>query len=256
MYDFKDTTIQEWEDEKELPISAMNYDGIFLERYIKGYETLSVFGREMISVDIASDNLKIGSRINSYRLPPRVITVNYKLVSDDPLQLMKEYRKLMNFLYREEQVEIYFNDEADVIYEGVYQSSLEVPGDTLSIVSNFQILCESPLKRTTKTFTSGGIIGIETPLRTTPLKITCKLSTNMRLEIKNKYQAITLRSGLTKTGDVVVFDFLSSKVFVNGDDKTSYLELDSDFENFEIIQGDRVFCSNGAMEIEFKGVTL
>lgn len=256
MYEFTDTTIQECNYDKNMPISAMNYNGIFLEDYIKGYQTLSVFGREMTNVEISADNLKNGTKISHYRLPPRIITVNYKLVNDDPFELMNEYRRLMNYLYRENPVEVYFNDELDIYYEGVYQSASEVAGDTTSIVSSFQIYCESSIKKTVKTFKSKGFIGAETPLATYPLKITCKINSSSQLKITNKKQTITLRANTIKANDVVVFDFVKGLVFVNGIDKTNFLELTSDFEYFELIQGDTIKTNNGTIEIEYKGVTL
>lgn len=256
MYKFTDTTIQECRYNQDLPISAMNYNGVYLEELIDGYQTLSVDGREMINVEISADNLNVGSSIYYHRLPPRIITVNYALVNDNPYQLMIEYRKLMNYLYQKEQVEIYFNDELDVFYKGIYQSSSEVPGNTTRIVSSFQIYCESPLKHTVKTFVSDGYIGAETPLDTYPLKITCKTTSNQQLKINNKKETMMLRSGTIKAGDVIVFDFVKKRILVNGTDKTNYIELSSPFEYFKLFQGDTIKSNNGSIEIEYKGVTL
>lgn len=64
-YSFLDTIknqeyIPEW-----IPTSAMYYDGILLEGVIEGYQTLSVSGREMISVAIESQSVQVGSIITN-----------------------------------------------------------------------------------------------------------------------------------------------------------------------------------------------
>lgn len=256
MYEFKDTTIQSCEEYKERPVSAMNFNGVFLEDLIEGYQTLSVDGREMINQELLTDNLKNGTRISSKRLPPRILTIKYKLVNNNPYELLNDYRILMRYLITDEEVDIVFNDELDVFYKGVYHSSETVPGDTTSIVSSFQIHCDNPFKQTVKTFNTDGYIGIDTHYDTYPLKITCTVNSGKQLKITNNKQTIALRSNTIKSGDVIVFDFIKSKVFVNRKDSTNYLELTSDFEYFKLYQGGKVETNNGYLSIEYKGVTL
>lgn len=256
MYEFTDTTIQECNYDKNMPISAMNYNGIFLEDYIEGYETLYVDGREMINLEISADNMKYGSKVNYHRFPPRILTITYKMVNDDPYQLMVEYRKLMNTLYKKDKVNIWFNDELDVYYEGMYQSCSGPPGNTTSIVSSFQIYCESPLKKTVKTFITERFIGAETPLDTFPLEIKCIPNNNNQIKITNSKETIILRADTTKANDVIVFDFVKNSVLVNGYDRTNILDLRSDFEFFRLEQGSEIICENAKLEIKYKGVTL
>lgn len=75
MYKFTDIT--EWQDVQSLPSVAMEYDGYFLENEIKGYTTLKVKGREMLNVDIETENPsgRNGSYITGQTLPARELTI-------------------------------------------------------------------------------------------------------------------------------------------------------------------------------------
>ena len=256
MYKFIDTTIQRCRHHEQLPTSAMNYNGVFLEELIDGYRTLSVDGREMLNIDLQTDSKMIGSHVYSYKLPPRIITVKYKLVNRDPQALLLEYRKLINFLFSTEDVALWFNDELDVIYQGRYYASSEVPGETTSIVSSFQIYCQNPIKRTTKTFTTNDFIGIETPIKTYPSTIKVNLDTNTPLIISNGVESIRLFQDVAKRDDVLLFDFEKGQIFINGKERTNVLELSSDFENFELRQGAKVTTNNGTVEVTFRGCSL
>lgn len=256
MYRFVDTVKQKCLDEYFKPISAMSYANEYLEDIIDGYQTLSVDGRETLNVEFSADNFKYGTKISYQRLPPRILTVKYKIESKDPYDILIQYRKLMNFLYREENAKIIFNDEEDIYYEGRFQGSSDVPGNVMSFVSEFTVYCESPLKRTVKSFKTGGLIGAETPFETKPIIITCKAVSSNQMTIKNGRETITLRDGTIKANDVIVFDFEKGVCFLNGTRRTDVLELSSDFENFELKQGDRIISNNGTLEIMYKGVSL
>ena len=89
MYPFIDTLKNERYIPEYIPTSAMYYDGILFEGVIEGYQTLSVTGREMLSVGIESESIQIGSIITNQTLPSRTLTVKYKLEDKDPEQLQK-----------------------------------------------------------------------------------------------------------------------------------------------------------------------
>lgn len=256
MLNFIDTTIQKCDYYEDKPVSAMNYNGVFLEDLIDSYRTLSVDGREMLNVDLQTDAKMIGSHVYSYKLPPRIITVKYKLVNRDPEALLLEYRKLINFLFSADDVVLWFNDELDMIYQGRYYVSSEVAGDTTSIVSSFQVYCQNPIKRTAKTFKTNDFIGIETPIKTYPTTILAKLDTSATLKISNGVETIKLLNNATKKGDVVLFDFEKGQIFLNDKERTNILNLSSDFENFELRQGSTVASNNGTIEVVFRGCSL
>ncbi|MGC3014271.1 phage tail protein, partial [Enterococcus faecium] len=67
MYSFKDTTINLTSSKLFLPTSAMMYDGMYLEDLIEGYQTLTVEGREMLSVEVEQQEIQIGSIITNQK---------------------------------------------------------------------------------------------------------------------------------------------------------------------------------------------
>lgn len=137
MYSFKDTTINLNSSKRFLPTSAMMYDGMYLEDLIEGYQTLTVEGREMLSVEVEQQDIQIGSIITNQKIPPRTLKITYKLEDRDPEKLQFKFKELLNYLYRNEDVEIRFHDELDFYYYGRYTSTDTVPGDSNSIISSF-----------------------------------------------------------------------------------------------------------------------
>ena len=240
-------------DERLLPISAMNYDGLFLEDLIEGYRTLVVSGREMMSVDIKSDDRNIGSVIASQRIPARTIKVDYQVTNHDSEMILVNYRYLVESLYREKDVPIYFNDEPDVIYYGRFSSSDEPSGSSYDVVSSFEILCSDPRKYSLKTFSTDGDIMRRLPFKTKPLKITVKTKNNGGITVTDGTKNIKISQSL-KAGDLVVFDFSLGQVLINGINKTNLLDLTSDFENFYLKQRQKITCSNGTLTVEYKEV--
>ena len=139
MYPFMDTQKNERYIPEYIPTSAMYYDSILLEGVIEGYQTLSVEGREMISVGIESESTQVGSIITNQTLPSRTLTVKYKLEDNDPEKLQKKFDLLMWYLYKTKDVPIQFNDELDYTYHGRFSSANSYAGDTNRIVSSFDI---------------------------------------------------------------------------------------------------------------------
>ena len=254
MYKFEDTIKRERISDITLPISAMNYDGIWLEEAIEGYRTLTVSGREIIAPEIQSESVHVGSIISSQRLPSRTLKITYQIKNDDPETILVNYRWLMEYLYREQDVPIYFNDELDVLYHGRFSGSDEVPGDRYTITASFDIYCADPRKYSTKTFFADEAIVIRFPYTTKPVKISVKVKKNGGIVVTDGDKNIKISESL-KSGDLVVFDFLAGQVFINGLNKTSLLDLTSDFENFYLKQGQKITCSNGSLTIEYKEVT-
>ncbi|MTD42460.1 phage tail protein [Erwinia sp. CPCC 100877] len=255
MYHYKDTKAEK-SYEVQLPTSAMNYDGIWLEEVIEGYRTLSVAGREMISLDIQANDVGVGTSISSQRILPRTLKVNYQMRNNDSEMLMVNYRRLMEYLYREKDVPIYFNDEQDVIYYGRYSASAEVPGDRLILTGSFDVYCSDPRKYSFKTFEASETITSRFPLETRPDKITITVKRAGGLSITNGKQTIKISKNSLSAGDVVVFDFSGGQVIINGNNKTNWLDLNSDFENFRLEQSQNIICDNGDCILKYREVQL
>lgn len=254
MYHFQDTT-ETQVNRGSLPTSAMNYDGLFFEEAIEGYRTLSVSGREMISLEIEADSRKTGTVIYNQTLPQRRLTVHYQLRHDNAEELLVNYRRLMAYLYRERDVIVYFNDEQDVHYLGRYSASDEIAGDSYTIVSSFDVYCQDPRKYT-KEFTSTGFIGGTFSYRTKPDTITITTQKKGSLVISNGSQSISMSQVVFNEGDRVEVDFKEGKIRVNGQNRTYYLDLDSSFEDFYLAQGQTITSSNGELKVIYREVSL
>ena len=147
MYKFRDTTKQEhYRNLPFIPTSAMNYDGIWLEELIEGYQTLTVEGREMYSLSFESKEMQVGGVITNVKYPPRELTIKYKLEDNDPRVLQEKFDTLKAFLIRQEDVPIIFNDNLEYTFYGRFQTADNVAGDTNSIISSFTVLCSDPFK--------------------------------------------------------------------------------------------------------------
>ena len=173
----------------------------------------------------------------------------------DPEKLQFKFKELLNYLYRNEDVEIRFHDELDFYYYGRYTSTDTVPGDSNSIISSFNVFCADPLKYT-KECVSDGYIGNPIQFPITPRKIEVTLSMNNSIKITNGEQNITITDAAIKTGDVLIFDFSDEQVTVNGEDCTSIIDLESDFENFYLKQGQKITSNNGNLKIFYRGATI
>ncbi|MGX7202259.1 phage tail protein [Enterococcus plantarum] len=255
MYYFEDTTKKVHKDELILPSSAMMYDGVYLEKRIDGYRTLAVTGREMLSLNIETQETQVGSIKLNQKLPARTIKVSYQLIGKDANDVQKKYHQLMRLLYKESDVEIRFKDELDYHYHGQYITTDDVRGDTNSIIASFEILCTDP-KKYSVLLKTDGIITTYLPYQTTPEQIKVTVAVFGSLMITNGAKTIKITSYNLSAGDQVVFDFLKGKVFVNELDQTFLLDLESDFENFIIKEGQIIQCNNGKMTISYREVQL
>ncbi|EOL47809.1 distal tail protein Dit [Enterococcus caccae] len=255
MYYFEDTTKKVHKDDLILPSSAMLYDGLYLEKMITGYRTLAVTGREMLSLNIETQETQVGSIKLNQKLPARTIKVSYQLIGKDAKDVQKKYHQLMRLLYKESDVEIRFKDELDYHYYGQYMTTDDVRGDTNSIIASFEILCTDP-KKYSVLLQTDSTITTYLPYPTTPEKIEVIIEKFGPLMISNGDKTIKITSYNLSAGDQVTFDFLKGKVFVNKLDQTFLLDLESDFENFTIQEGQTIGCSNGSMIISYREVQL
>lgn len=256
MYPFMDTQKNERYIPEYIPTSAMYYDGVLLEGVIDGYQTLSVTGREMLSVNIESESIQLGSLVTNQSLPSRTLTVKYKLVDKDPEKLQKKFDKLMHYLIRYEDVPIQFNDELDFTYYGRYSASEVPPGDTNSIVSSFDIYCADPRKYT-KQYKSDGKISTYIPYTIVPDIVRVKLSVPTSVKVTNGSLSMSITGASIVAGDVIEFRNKEGSVYVNGVDKTNILDwAGGQLEDFYIKKGDVVKTNNGSLEVLYRVVAL
>lgn len=258
IYEFRDTVAGESsEDYEHLPTSAMMYDGQYIENIIEGYQTLTVTGREMVSLDISSDAVRVGTKISEQRIQPRTITVQYKLEDSDAEEFQKKYKRLMMLLYKEDDAEITFNDDPQIVYFGRYAESDDVSGESNSVISSFTVYCQDPRKYS-KVQEMESKITLNSPVQTPPERIVVKLARATSIKITNNSTGavIKITGAAIYANDVLTFDMDQGILLVNGKDMTHILDLDSDFENFFIYRGDTLSCNNGSMTVYAREVYL
>lgn len=236
---------------------SMLYNGSYIENQIEGYKTLNVYGREMQSfeVDMIRRTYTHGSIRFDKSLPPRIIDVEYRLISKSSEEQEIKYDKLKSILYTDNVVPIVFKDEPDYTYYGEYQSSEKVNTNTLNIVSSFSIICYDPHKYG-KEITTSGSITVETRYKTYPTLIKVSTSSSVSsMYITNGRQYIRLK-GVINSGSRVEIDVINQTLKVNGQVRNDLIDLASDFENFEIKKGQTVRTNNGSVTVIQREVKL
>ncbi len=254
MYQFRDT-IKSSDYDSWIPTSAMIYGGTMIEKIIPGYQTLFVEGREMLSLDLESEKKNVGVHISAQRLPERSLTVHYKLIEQNSVEFQRSFKKLMRILYKQEDVEIHFNDELDTFYYGRYSVAEKVPGNTDSVVSSFTITCADPRKYS-KTFETTGEISEYLPYDSVPDSISFTATKDSSVKVTNGMQTISISNAALKKGDRVEMLIREGKILINGENKTRILDLTSPFKSFTVKTGDVVKSDNGTPLIRYRGVWL
>lgn len=253
MYTFRDTPKRKHQSEHLfIPTSAMIYKGTFIEHLIEGYQTLSVEGREMYSLNHEMQELQYGGVITNTKLPPRVLTIKYKLEDKDSESLQHKFDELMAFLFSEEDVLIQFNDDLEYFFKGRYQSAEQVPGDTNSIISTFTVICGDPYKYGKEQVSTGKILGnLPYPVKPESMKV---ITNADFLDITDgKYH---LKASNIKKGDVLFFGFKTGEIRVNGRLTPDVLNLDSDFKNIRLRTGSNFSNRNYDIEIKYRKAVL
>jgi putative phage tail component, N-terminal domain len=145
MYNFTNTNGSQ--SGTSLPSEALNVNGTWIEYEVPGYQTLGVSGRELSENEIS--DIQIGSssggRFQSARIPSRILTIHYQLVTDSAGEFRNAFNKL-NQLLRAEQACLIFHDELDKFFIGTKSSAGQVPQGTNKIISEFDIYCTDPFK--------------------------------------------------------------------------------------------------------------
>lgn len=154
MYRFVDTI--DSPEMNQIPKEAMSFNGEFLEKIITGYRTLSISGRELASTEIQSYQLGIrdGKRHVYARIPERELTIKYLLEAPTNEDFRDRFNRLNIALFSEKDVEIWFNDEPEMLWSGSKSQAAAVPEGVNKIISTFTVLLSDPYKYTRSDATS------------------------------------------------------------------------------------------------------
>lgn len=228
---------------------ALSLNGQTLDRVIEGYRTLKVSGRETLSQEIQPEEVPTGTLVLNNRLPAREITVTYNLKANDGTTLQQRFKKLRKHLTGD--LIISFRDEPKTYYLGLL-SEMEAPPDhTNDKVGTFVLYCPDPYKFG-PVQTTGGEVTIDTFYPTPPeqIKVSVTNTTN-KLEVTDGNYTITATGTFNGGNDAIFrFDREAMTLTVAGEEATYMVDLNSDFENFRLTQGDTVRCPQGSVELK------
>lgn len=149
MYQIKNMIYDERVD-KTLPVEAMSYDGVFLEKEIPGYRTLHVSGRELMQSEIKNEitDTGNGSVYLAKHYPSRTLRITYQLISKDDYAFREAYNK-MNLLLSGAQVKIIFNDEPDKYFIGTKVNHTDPTPGRNKVTGTIEVYCSNPFKYST-----------------------------------------------------------------------------------------------------------
>lgn len=243
-----------------LPSVAMNYDGYYLENEIEGYRTLTVKGREMLSLNVETE--KNGRVITDQSLPNREITVSYILEAESNELFQLLYSRLMQKLYKDKDVRVKFADQSDVVFNGRYVSTSDIPEDRNMVVGSFVIYCQEPHKKTEPLTLTGDNVAYQFsthyPVKPDLITVTVgSVATKITVDNNDTGRKIVF-NGTYAVGNVIKIDIPNNKVTKNGQNIMNNLDFTvSDFHNFLINDGDVINVTpNSTLSIELRGRML
>lgn len=253
MYNFRDTT-SDWRFHEEwLPTVAMNFDGGFIEHIVSGYRTLTVSGREMLGVELTTEDVANGCIVTDERLPARELVITYQLDANSSEELLTRFKQLESLLMTGKDVPIFFNDERDWVYYGRLSAVDSVPVESNSVVSTFTILCSDPKRYGRELTTSDGLIRHEGKL--IPLSIEFDIPSNTSYFVSNGVHTIKGTSTSTEVSTRIKIDFVTCETYSNGKLDYKIIALDSDFENFTLENGMTITSNVNNLIIRYSEVS-
>lgn len=145
MYSFIDTNMASGSN--ILPPEALFINDEYIENLIPGYRTLYVKGREGISpvLDTYDVGTRNGVQLKNKRLPARVITVGYQLLTKNDEDFRIAYNRLTQLLSPDDSILI-FNDEPDKFFRGTLSEMCDVEPGRNCVTGEFKMICLDPLK--------------------------------------------------------------------------------------------------------------
>lgn len=101
---------------------AFSYGGVKLEDRFEDYYTIKVKGRERSVLEFETDQVSIGNKIAAQKISSNTLVIEYLMYYEEIVEVKHIQRKLKQFLYREEDVPIIFDDDPQIIIMVDYQN--------------------------------------------------------------------------------------------------------------------------------------
>lgn len=185
MYEFRDLKRYTGQDGGQLPAEAIAINGVYLDKAVSGFTTLSVSGRELLPREITTH--KVGNADGEVFMdtthPTREIDVKFKLESNTPEDFRKQFY-LLEQLIDQPEAELSFNDDNSVYFIGTHIQTDDMPEGRLNVMGTMTFQCSDPkaYSKTEKTATNNGTANTITFTNngtdSTPVTVTAKMKSD------------------------------------------------------------------------------
>lgn len=216
------------------------YDGINLDEFIQGYETVNVEGRGLFApkLNVLDIEGKDGAIVTSQQLPSRLLKVHFLIRANNATEKKKIESKLNNILISNEDVEIRFTDE-DAIYLGRFSNYTDTPYDYFQGTGMFELYCQEPAKLSEIKTTSSSIESPDypkIPVKIEEISFTLSSGGN-RIIVQNPRDQKIIMNDVFASGQNIRITY--DKIFRNTGEITHTLDwINSVYQNFELHHGD------------------
>lgn len=274
IYEFTDT-VEQTKGRKHILPTYVN--GILLETKIDGYETLNVYGRELIGRDLdtikyktlskgKSKNVKanyesigFSNRLISSGYQTRTIVIEFMMSHKDIKSSLREWSKL-NSIIHDENSTLVFGDDHEFFYYGNLSDVQEVESNSLFTINRMTFDCLDPFKfsvaKLNFNFTDLGNFNFfhDYPIKIEEIEITQRT-------LKDRVRLTNITTGeyieVFGVGDsktiTISYDYEDITIVDNkGRDLETNVLITSDLEDFGISQKDVLKCTSCEVKIKFR----
>lgn len=259
-YKYNDVTNDErkyYQDDLKFTIN-----GVCLDDRLPFFDTLNVYGRELIARDIATKNYSTStsggkSRYGKNRystsiknafigstLGQRQLTIQYRLKSSSSVDAISNFETLQYYV-NQEQAKLSFSDDNKFYYVGTFTSFEEVKSEKLDVIGKIMFECVDSYKYSFEQFQlnfNGNTTFLTTskyPILIEEITITPS-GTGGYVEISNSSSSSTIRI-LNTTTDKIIINTLDNQIADSANrNRMKDLGIFSDLEDFAISSGDTI----------------
>lgn len=233
---------------------AITFNNVNLDKYLKGYMTINVEGRQLFSPSLESVNIpgKNGDYFLSKSYPARDIKVYFLVQAKRNSEFLKLIKRLTELIQTDSEVQFSFRDEDGFRY-GQVASIEDPPYDSNIGVGSFTIHTSDPFIYSSIRETSGKIPSLEYkkyPIKLEEMIIVCEECKKLVITNISNGQKIILNGALKKGDELKI---TSEMISLNGRNILHYLDfVESDYHEFTIYSEDEIRASAGKLNIRYR----
>lgn len=233
---------------------ALTFNGVNLDKYLKGYMTVNVEGRQLIAP--RAEYITIPGKDGDYYLsktyPPREIKVHFLLQTKRNYDFLEIIKRLNQVLQTKKEVEFFFRDEEGVRFGQVIASE-DPPYDSNTGIGTFTIHASSPFIYSTIRETEGKVPLLKYrkyPVKLVEINIICDDAKKIVVTNISNGQKIILNGDFAKDDKLKITDH---EITLNGRNILNYLDfVESDYHEFVIYSEDEIRISSGKLKVLYR----